>query len=82
VCEGNDIIVTAQSIVFTWNINSVFHFHEAFTSLWMSKGTATGKVFFFPPRKSKTLVSLKLNWEYLTGVALGSGRRMCGFLIV
>lgn len=79
VYESNDITGTAQSIVFIWNIDSVFHVHEAFTSLWISKGKATG-IFFF--HKNKTLVSLKLDWEYLTGVAVGSGRYVYGLEIV
>ena len=36
--------------------------------------------FFF--HKNKTLVSLKLDWEYLTGVAVGSGRYVYGLEIV
>jgi hypothetical protein len=45
VYESNDITGTAQSIVFICDIDFVFHVHEAFTSLWTLKGTATGKVF-------------------------------------
>lgn len=43
--ESNDITGTAQSI-FVCDIDSVFHVHKAFTSLWILKGMATSKVFF------------------------------------
>jgi hypothetical protein len=45
--ESNDFMCTAQSIVFICDVDSAFHVHEAFTSLWILKGTTTGRVFFF-----------------------------------
>jgi len=46
VHESNDITRAAQLIIFTCDIDSGFHVHKAFTSLWIWKGMATGEVFF------------------------------------
>jgi len=45
VYESKNMIGTAQSIVFICDVDSVVYVHEAFTSLWILKDMATGKVF-------------------------------------
>jgi hypothetical protein len=47
VGESNDITDTAQLIICICDIDTAFHVHEAFCSLWALKGTTTGKGFFF-----------------------------------
>jgi hypothetical protein len=45
VYESKNMTGTAETIVFICD-DSVFYVHEAITSVWILKGTATGKVFF------------------------------------
>jgi hypothetical protein len=74
--ENNDIIDTAQLLIFIRGIDATFMVHEELGGLCSLKGATTGEDLFL--KVQETLASLEMRWGKLKSVTTDGGKNKCG----